>query len=143
MASEQRREVSGSRRKFRRWWTTVLAGTAGPRGRCTAPVNSAQAVTQRVPLSVNAVGLVLLPVQVPLNPKFTVPPLAPIVALYEALVAVTVAAGWLTVAFQAWVTFWPLANVQTTLHPLIADAPVLVTVTAPVKPPPPPHVLAL
>ena len=40
----------------------------------------------------------------------------------------------LTVAFQAWVTVWPLANCQVTVHDVMADVPA-VTVIAAWKPP--------
>ena len=48
--------------------------------------------------------------------------------------AVTLDPLLVTVAFQAWVTVWPFANVQVTVQALMAALPA-VTLTSPWKPP--------
>jgi hypothetical protein len=63
-----------------------------------------------------------------------VPPLAPMMLLYDMFRAVTAAPDAVTVAFQALVTVWLPANVQVSAHPLMADAPRFVIVTLAVKP---------
>ena len=42
---------------------------------------------------------------------------------------------WVTVAFHACVTVWPLAYDQLTVHPVMAEEPLFVTVTDSWKPP--------
>ncbi len=68
----------------------------------------------------------------PWKPKLADPPVAS-VPLYDSLVAVTAAPLWPTFAFQLLVTFWLPAKVQPSDQPEVA-APLLVTVTAAVKP---------
>src|SRR6185437_531303 len=48
--------------------------------------------------------------------------------------AVTLAPLLVTVALQAWLTVWPLANVQVAVQPVIAELPA-VTLTSPWKAP--------
>ncbi len=54
--------------------------------------------------------------------------------LLAGLLAVTAAPLWVTVAFHALVTCWPLAKVQVSVQPLMAVAPPLVIFTSAVKP---------
>ena len=88
---------------------------------------------QGVPLSVNDVGVGLLPDQAPLNPKAAVAPVAT-VALYDTLVTVTWDPDWTEVPFHNWVTVWPPVKVQVSVHPVIGS-PRFFTVTAAPNPP--------
>ena len=74
-----------------------------------------QATAQAVPLSVNAVGLAVLPVCVAWNPKPVEPP-------------------GVIVAFHAEVTVCPLGSVKARAQPLIAAPPLFLTVTSVVNP---------
>jgi hypothetical protein len=87
-----------------------------------------------VPLTVNEVGLLFVPFQLAMKPKL-LDPAGAIVPFQLRLVAVTVAPDVAWVALQIWLICCPLANVQTTFHPLIAAVPVLVMDTSPWKPP--------
>ena len=71
--------------------------------------------------------------QVPWNPKLVLPP-APSDPLLAVLVAVTAVPLWVTLAFQALLTVWPLAKVQVTFQ-LERAADPAVTVTLALKPP--------
>ena len=51
------------------------------------------------------------------------------------LVALTAWPDWVTVAFQAEVSFWSPAKEKPTVQPLTALVPVLLTTTFAVKPP--------
>ncbi len=62
---------------------------------------------QVVPLSLNADGTALLPAQLARNPALTLAPV-PRVPFQLSLVAVTVVPDWDHLAFQPWVTFWPV-----------------------------------
>ncbi len=79
------------------------------------------------------VGTELLPFQLPRNPKVALAP-APSDPLKETFVAVTAEPLALIVAFHTWLIVWPLAKVQVTRQPLIAEEPA-VTRTSPWKPP--------
>jgi hypothetical protein len=80
------------------------------------------------------VGTLLVPLHEPRPPKLVLAPAAT-APLSLRLVAVTSAPLWVTVAFQAWLTVWPLAYAQPTVHPVMAEELLLVTVTDRWKPP--------
>ncbi|MEN3306671.1 MAG: hypothetical protein V7603_2873, partial [Micromonosporaceae bacterium] len=76
-------------------------------------------------------GVDALPV--PVNPN-VVEVLAPSVPFQETFFTVTAEPLVVSVPFQSWLMVWPLANVQVTVQPLMAEAPAR-TVTSPWKPP--------
>src|SRR5690349_7336286 len=94
----------------------------------------AQPLAHAVPLRVNPVGSASLLVQAPWNPNDAVPPGATL-PLQDMFVAVTAAPFWLTVAFQALVTFVSPGKVKATVQPLSEAPAVFVRVTFAVRPP--------
>ena len=76
----------------------------------------------------------MLPFQLPRKPKLVLSPGA-IVAFQATFLAVATVPAWVTVAFQVWVTFCPLAKVQFDVQPWTGAWPVARTVTSPWKPP--------
>ena len=89
---------------------------------------------QVTPLTVKAVGTLLVVVQLPLKPMpVSVAPVA-MLPLYDMLVTRTAEPDWLTVPFHSWVTIWPLANVQPSVQ-LDIGSPRLVMFTFAPKPP--------
>lgn len=76
----------------------------------------------------------LVPVDEARKPKVAVPPAASR-PFQSTLRAVTVAPDWVTVAFHAWLTAWPLANVKVAVQPVEADEEPFLTMTSPWKPP--------
>ncbi len=88
---------------------------------------------QLVPLSAKSVGTGLLPVQEPLKPTCTEPPVA-IEAFQLRFVTVTFAPLWVQVPFQPWVTVCPAAKEKPSVQPLIADELLTMLMLAP-KPP--------
>jgi hypothetical protein len=88
---------------------------------------------QVTPLSVNEVGLGLLPVCEPLKPKLTEPPVGTL-PFQAALVAVTWLPVCVTVADQAWVTRCPeFGNVHPRFQ-AVSGSPRFCKVTLAVKP---------
>ena len=93
-----------------------------------------QDVVQARPLSEIAAGLPLAVPELPVKPNSALPP-AGMVRFQPPSSAVTAAPVWVTCAFHAWVTRWPSANVQATVHPVTAVVPVLPTFTEAWNPP--------
>ena len=93
----------------------------------------ADAPLQVVPLSVNAAGTGLLPVQEPLKPSCTEPP-AGSEAFQFRLATVTFEPLCVQVPFQPWVTLCPAPKEKPSVQPLIADALLTMVMLAP-KPP--------
>jgi hypothetical protein len=89
------------------------------------------APVQAVPFRAKPAGVAGVPV--PWKPKVAVPPVGT-VPFQPAFPAVTAAADWVTVAFQADVTASPPVKFQVRVQALTAS-PRLVTVTAATKPP--------
>lgn len=88
---------------------------------------------QAAPLRVNDVGAALVPECDPLNPNWADAPGAS-EAFHGAFVAVTWLPDWVTVLLHDWVTCWPDGKLQRRVQPASVELPVLVTVTAAVKP---------
>ena len=94
---------------------------------------AAHPVVQVLPFSVNAVGLVLVPVWEPLKPISTLPPAA-IVPFHAALVTVTADPVWVKAPDQKLVTVWPAGNAKPNDQPVITEVLPLVIFTEAVKP---------
>src|SRR4051812_8316920 len=93
-----------------------------------------QATRQPPPFTVNAVGRPLVPVHVPTKPNVAEPP-AGMRLFQSTLRAVTAAPDWVPVAFQIWLSCWPLGKLKPTVHSLTDDEPVFVILTSPWNPP--------
>src|SRR5689334_14667981 len=87
---------------------------------------------QTAPLRVNAVGALLLPLQLAINPSSAVPPEA-IFAFHPASCVTTLEPVWVNGPFHSCVIVCPFGNVQARVHPLIAG-PRLVIFTSAWKP---------
>lgn len=74
-------------------------------------------------------GAAVVPVADPMKPKVVLVPAA-MLPLWLTLRAVTVEPLADTVAFQAWLTFSPLAKLQVTVQPLIAEPPAVTRISA-------------
>ena len=101
-------------------------------------------VLHATPFSVNAVGGLLVPVKVPLNPTWNVP-FVLMVAFHGALLAtVTVGlpAGCVNVTGQPFWMRWPFGKLNTRLQPLMVGPVFRMSIMAP-KPLPPTHVGAV
>src|SRR5688572_21509785 len=106
---------------------------------CGAVLVGVLPTVQAVPLSVNAVGGLLVPVKVPLKPTVNTPLLAIdwFQAALLAMVSVALPAGWLKDTGQPFCSRWPLGKLNTRLQPLVMAGPVLrMSMLAP-KPLPP------
>jgi hypothetical protein len=88
------------------------------------------------PFTRKAAGTAFVPLWFAWNPNATEPPLAPMVPFQwpAGLLAVTFAPLWVTVAFHDPVITCPLANVQVSYQPLMAEALLFVIFTSAVKP---------
>ena len=104
-----------------------MVGPGIPEGRRDPPVGDAGQLAVQV-----TVGIELVPFQEPMNPKLVLPP-ACRPPFQDRFFAVTVDPLVVTVALQAWVMVCPLAYVQVTVQPLIAEEPA-VTLTSPWNP---------
>jgi hypothetical protein len=85
---------------------------------------------QVTPLSVKLVGIGLTPVQVPLKPTCTEPPVA-MAAFQLRLVTVTFGPVWFQVPFQPWLTVCPAGKAKARVQPLIAAALLTIVMLAP------------
>jgi hypothetical protein len=89
---------------------------------------------QARPLSEIEAGLSFTVPELPVNPNSALPP-AGSTRFQPASAADTSAPAWVTCAFHACVTFWPLANVHVTVHPFTGAVPVFPTFTPAWNPP--------
>src|SRR5918993_5713931 len=97
-----------------RW---VEGGEQDPVGRPCPPRSGGQPRAQPT-----VAGTPFTPVRVPVKPAVAVPPggRAPFQA---ALRTVTFAPVWVWLPFHSWDTVWPFGNVQVTVQPVMAVAP--------------------
>ena len=89
---------------------------------------------QAVPFSVNAVGGLLVPLNVPLNPAVKLPPL-PMLLFQSALLATVICAlpaGWVNETGQPFCRRCPFGKLKISVQPLVMAGPLLVmTMLAP------------
>jgi hypothetical protein len=86
-----------------------------------------------VPLRLNELGAVFVPVCEPLNPNCWLPP-AGIEPFQAAFFTVTAEPDCVVTELHAWVTVWPDGKLNVSVQPLIAVDDVFFTVTFAVKP---------
>ena len=98
---------------------------------------------QAVPFSVNAVGALLVPLNVPLKPAVKLPPVAMLLFQSALLATVTCAllAGWLNDTGQPFCSRWPFGKLNSSVQPLVMAAPLLVMTMLAPKPLPPSQLL--
>jgi len=91
---------------------------------------------QETPFKAKSVGFAFVPLYDRLNPKLTVPPFAGIFAFQLIFLAETEAPDCVYVALHICVICWLPGNVHVSVQPLIAEEPLLRTVTLTVAPEP-------